>query len=64
MISVALIGGPFDGGTLEVPRRTPAGLLLTLNDGPLTGDYRLTREPGSPLTASFCPARVRLPVRS
>ena len=41
-VRLKIQGGPFDGGAVEVPRRTPPGLLLSLTSDDVTASYRIT----------------------
>lgn len=51
---IRISGGPFDGGTIEAPRRTTTGLVLALVHGDVRAEYQLVSEDGqitaSPLT--------------
>lgn len=38
---IRISGGPFDGGTIEAPRRTTAGLMLVLIHGDIRAEYQL-----------------------
>lgn len=40
-MDVLILGGPFNGGAIDVPRRTPPGLLMTLASDRVSAEYRL-----------------------
>lgn len=41
-VRLTIHGGPFDGGAVEVPRRTPPGLRLRLTSDDVTASYLIT----------------------
>lgn len=43
---IRISGGPFDGGTIEAPRRTRPGLSLVLVSDDARGEYLLTARDG------------------
>jgi hypothetical protein len=46
-MDVPILGGPFNGGAIHAPRRTTAGLLVTLASGGVSAEYRLASLDGA-----------------
>lgn len=57
-MQIPILGGPFDGATLEVPRRTPVGLRLHLESEGALGEYRLCAHSNGRMAAIFRPAEA------
>ena len=52
-VRLTIQGGPFDGGAVEVPRRTPPGLRLSLTSDDVTASYRITGTPDGTCVVLF-----------
>ena len=52
-VRLTIQGGPFDGGAVEVPRRTPPGLRLSLTSDDVTASYRITAASGGTCVVLF-----------
>lgn len=53
LMRIPIVDGPFEGGSIEAPRRTPEGLRLQLRSGELIAEYLLVLRPFEGVVASL-----------